>query len=249
MLVGSVHMVSRLPFVVLVMIVLSLPNPAAAQGAGSERDVEALLERGISLREQQRDEEAVDVFRQALTIEDSPRVQTQLGLALLASGEFVEAYELLHTALLSRDQWVEERREAIEASFRSASGHVGIVEFTGGEPGAEVSLNGRSLGVLPLRQPAHALIGRAVVEARLDGYHPFSSEVTVTASATARLRIALVRRSEDPTSHDSDWVLPLAIGGGVLVVGGIVTAVLVATLPGESLPDVLGTVTTLQVRF
>jgi hypothetical protein len=228
---------------------LTLAHVASAQDAPAP-SAEALIERGISLREQQRDDEAVEVFREARALEDSARVRTQLGLALLASGEFVEAYELLRDALSSQDPWVEERRAAIEGSFASAREHVGLVEIAGGEPGAEVSVNGRVVGAMPLSRPVHALAGRAVVEVSLAGYHRFTSEVTVVAGQPARLRVALVRRVEEaPGGSSDDWILPVAIVGGVLVVGAVVTGVVVATLPSDSFPEVLGTAMTLEARF
>lgn len=238
------------------LTVLTVAHGASAQDVGAQDagapSAEALIAQGISLREQQRDDEAVEVFRQARALEDTARVRTQLGLALLASGEFVEAYELLSDALSSRDPWVEERRAAIEGSFASASEHVGIVEISGGEPGAEVSVNGRVVGAMPLTRPVHALAGRAVVEVSLAGYHRFTSEVTVVAGQSARLRVALVARTDDPPGSASNdgWILPVVVVGGVLLLGGAVTGIVFATLPNEpALPEVVGTATTLQWRF
>lgn len=223
---------------------------SVAASPESGTTVEALIEHGVSLREQGHDEEAVVVFRQAREAEDSPRVRTQLGLALLASGEFVEAFELLSQALREPDAWVEARHDAIEASFLSASQHVGLLEITGGEPGAEVSVNGRVVGAFPLSHAIHTLVGRAVVEVALEGYHRFSTEVAVEPGQTARLRVALVPRAEDEPggggSSNDDWILPVAIIGGVLVIGGAVTAVAFALQPGYEHSDVGGVVMTLS---
>jgi hypothetical protein len=236
--------VRRLCFFVLLLVTLA-PREVRAQA-------ETLIEQGVRLREAGRDEDAVSAFRRARAVEDSPQVQTQLGLALLATGEFVESYELLSAALLSHDPWVESRRAAIEGSFDSASAHVGLVEVTGGEPGANVIVNGQVVGAMPLTRPVHALAGRAIVEVSLAGYHRTINEVAVEPGQTARLRVALIRRVEEapPSGSSDDWVLPVAIGGGVLLLGGIIAAVVVASLPGEPpLPEVLGTATTLQARF
>jgi len=119
----------------VLLVVLTVVHGASAQDVGAP-SAEALIAQGISLREQQRDDEAVEVFRQARALEDTARVRTQLGLALLASGEFVEAYELLSDALSSRDPWVGERRAAIEGPFGAAGGAVGHVKDGGPRPGA-----------------------------------------------------------------------------------------------------------------
>ena len=228
---------------------VEVPAPPTAPRTSADPTADALIEQGISLREQQRDEEAVSVFRRARALEDSARVRTQLGLALLASGDFVESYELLHEVLLSRDPWVEERRAAIESSFASASAHVGIVEISGGEPGAQVSVNGRVVGALPILHPVHALTGRTVIEVVLDGYHPATHEVTVEPGQTARLRVTLVPRAPESSTGggSDDWILPVAIVGGVLVVAGVTTALAVALQPGYEHSDVGGIVMTLRL--
>jgi hypothetical protein len=189
------------------------------------------------------------VFRRARALEDSSRVRTQLGLALLASGDFVEAYELLRDALASGDPWVEQRRAAIESSFASAAEHVGIVEITGGAPGAEVSVNGRVVGAMPLTHVVHAVAGRAVIEVSLEGYHRATNEVLVEPGRTARLRVTLVRRAEESGGGggSDDWILPVAIVGGVLVVAGVTTALAVALQPGYEHSDVGGVVMTLRL--
>jgi hypothetical protein len=230
-----------------------VPTEEEARAARA-RTVEALIDRGITLREQGRDAEAVEVFREARGVEDSPRTRTQLGLALLASGEFVEAYELLEGALASGDPWVEARREAIAGSFASAAEHVGVVEIVGGEPGAQVSINGRPVGALPLSGAVRALVGRAVVEATLEGFHTFAGEVTVERERTARLRIALVPRpfelsatpSRGSDDGSDDWILPVAIVGGVLIVAGAITGIAIALQPGYEPSDVGGVVATLR---
>jgi hypothetical protein len=44
-----------------------------------------------------------------------------------------------------------------------------------------------------------------------------------------------------------DWILPVAIVGGVLVVAGVTTALAVALQPGYEHSDVGGVVTTLRL--
>jgi hypothetical protein len=129
---------------------------------------------------------------------------------------------------------------------------VGTVDIVGGEPGAQVEINGRIVGTMPLPEPVHALVGRALVQVSLAGFHRATSEVAVEPGRLARLHVTLVPRADEGAQGDAtdDWVLPLAIGGGALVLGGVVVAIVLATLPTEpTLPDVLATVTTLEVRF
>jgi hypothetical protein len=127
---------------------------------------------------------------------------------------------------------------------------VGIVEITGGAPGAEVSVNGRVVGAMPIthvrargrrsrrdRGLARGLPPRDARGARRAGTH---REVARDARSRAR-------RSSGGGGGSDDWILPVAIVGGVLVVAGVTTALAVALQPGYEHSDVGGVVMTLRL--
>ncbi len=227
---------------------LAAQDAAPLPDAGQRDEAAQLVEEGVSLREQGRDEEAVGVFRRAYAIDDTPRIRAQLGLALLASGQFVEAYDTLEGALATEDPWIETHRAALWGSFESAGQHVGLVEVMGGEPGASVSVNGARVGQMPLPRAARAATGRAVIDVALEGYRPFSAEVVVQAGQTSRVRVELLPplvEGSDPSR--SDWFVPLIIVGAVLVVGGVATGLAIGLQqPSYERSDVGGVVMTLQ---
>jgi len=225
---------------------------SAQERAPVER-VEVLIEHGVQLREAGRDEEAVVVFRRARGIEDSSRTRAQLGLALLAAGAFVEAYELLDLVLAASDPWVEDRRAALEASFAPVRAHVGTLGRLGGTGGL-VRVNGIERGLAPVA-PVHVVAGRAVVEVSRDGFHTFVGEIMVEGGGRSRLRIDLIPQPATTpggvgASGEPPWLWPLVITGGVLVIGGVVTGLAIGLQqPTFERSDVGGVVHTLRVEL
>lgn len=74
----------------------------------------------------------------------------------------------------------------VEASFR------GSLSITSTPQGAQVSLNGRVVGVTPLTL-ANLPAGSRAVQVRLDGYNPWSSGVQVVADQQTSVRANLTR--------------------------------------------------------
>lgn len=68
-------------------------------------------------------------------------------------------------------------------------------------------------------------VGEHSLTVRADGYRPVQRRVSVSPAGTVRVVITLER--EGPPG----WVLPTAIAGGAVVLGGILAGVLVATQP------------------
>ncbi len=244
---------------VLAALLVFLLSLGSAAQAGAQDDspvghVDALIEQGVQLREAGRDEEAAVVFRRARALEDSSRTRAQLGLALLAAGAFVEAYELLELVLAASDPWVEARRAALEASFASARAQVGTLELVGA-PGGLVRVNGIERGLAPVA-PVHVVAGRAVVEVSRDGFHTYIGEVMVEGGGRSRLRIDLIPQAATTpggpggASGEPDWLWPVVVTGGVLVIGAVVTGLAIGLQqPTFERSDVGGVVHTLVVEL
>ncbi len=218
-------------------------------------DAHALVDQGIALRREGRDEEAVVLFRQAFALEATPRTEAQLGLGLLATGEFVGAYDRLQHALTAQDEWIERNRAALQSSFEAASQHVGLLEVTGDDAGATVTVNGEVVGQLPLSGPLHAPTGRAVIDVTAEGFRSFSADVTVQAGQTSRVSVHLVPNlapdvfaGGDVTQQD--WFWPLIGTGAALVIAGITLGLAFALQTDAPLEriDFGNVVMTLEVR-
>lgn len=161
---------------------------AQAQGAPSDREIR----RGLALREQGRDEEALAVFRRADAQAPSTRARAYIALTCAALGQWVEAYETLRALLEVRDDpWLARNRDQLVDKLRQVESHLGQLEVRGGVPGARVSVDGRDAGALPWSAPVAWPVGVANVQVSAPGYLTTTRSVTIAAGTLTRETITL----------------------------------------------------------
>ncbi|WP_394836576.1 PEGA domain-containing protein [Pendulispora rubella] len=221
----------------VVLGLIALASPAWAD------DPNALIEHGVALREQGRDEEALAEFRKAFTIAPTPRAQAQLGLAEQALGLWVAAEADVRDALKSQgDPWIQKNRAVLEQSLRTIAQHLGTLEVRG-RAGAALFVDGAQVGQLPLERGLRIEAGHRTLEVRAEGFQSTSRTIIVSPGETARETIELrpsVTREEpstpvrEPRPNDVPpppassgatqrtlgWVLT-GVGGAALVTGVI----------------------------
>ncbi|MCG8556053.1 MAG: hypothetical protein MJD61_12320 [Proteobacteria bacterium] len=179
------------------------PSGAPAQTtdatAGREAaDAEMYVKQGIGLRRKGRDAEALELFKQAARLNATPRIVAQMGLAEQALGRWVDAEWHLELALKNEDYpWIRRHRETLKKSLALVRKRVGAIELLGGVPGADIAINGRVVGRMPLRAPVKVEAGSVVIEARMQGYHLFHRQVHVGPGALARETITLIPVPEE----------------------------------------------------
>lgn len=158
--------------------------------AGVETDAEALIAKGIELREKGRDDEALVVFRQAFTASPSPRARAQVGLAEQALGMWVVAEADLVAALAAEDDpWIAKNKAALEGALGVIRRRVTTLEVRGVEHG-EVYLDGVRLGVGP--GPYRVEAGRRMLEVRAPGFQSTTRIVELLPGGVARETVTLV---------------------------------------------------------
>ena len=213
-----------------------------AFAAPEDAEAEALITRGIDLREHGKDDEALAVFKKALAKSPSPRARAQVALAEQALGLWIAAESDLVLALAAEsDAWIVKNRGAIEGALGVVRRHIGSLEVRGTE-GAEVMLDGVRLGVLPAGNAFRVEAGRRTLELRAKGFHPSARTIEVPAGGVARETVMLVALTAEVASganggsprgpgaaRDSDpgrgqrvlgWVFA-GTGGALLVTGGV----------------------------
>jgi hypothetical protein len=164
--------------------------------------VEALIKRGIELREQGKDDWALELFKQADALVPSPRTKAQVGLAEQALGIWVAAEGHVEAALAAKDDaWIERYRGALENALATIKKHVGTLEVRGGVPGGDVLVDGAKVGTLPMTAPWRVEVGRRAIEVRAAGYHSASRATDIVAGATTRETFQLVK--EDAVAEPS----------------------------------------------
>jgi hypothetical protein len=220
------------------VLALALLVPLGARADESED----ALARGVALRRERRDAEALVEFQRAYALTRSPRALAQIALAEATLGKWVAAESDLARALVANDEWIARQRTALQVALGEIQGHLGALDVSG-TPGTEVWIDGELAG----RTPAVALRvaeGHRVVELRAPGMEPSKQEIDVRAGepahAEASLTPARIATPEPPPAFDviapaaprteapSERTQRLfawgAAGGAVLFAGGGVAA-------------------------
>ena len=170
-----------------------VPGAAHAEPSATTPEAEAHITKGIELRREKREKEALEEFRQALATSPTARARAQVALAEDAMGLWVDAEEALEETLATRDDpWVEKHRASLTEELRQLRTHLADLEIDIAPPGAEVSFNGavahRRAGQATFRVPS----GRVLVQAKADGYE--AAEQVVEHAPASRGAIALSLR-------------------------------------------------------
>ncbi|MFL5306438.1 MAG: PEGA domain-containing protein [Polyangia bacterium] len=162
-----------------------------AGGSDAEK-VEELIRQGNALRRQHEDARALPMFQQAYELSRTPRTAAQLGLAELALGYWDAAHEHLTDGLTSgRNSWVTQNRRALEAALTEAKSHLASVTIEGTPAGADVLLNGKSVGTLPLPAPVLINEGRIEVDVRAATYKADHRVLTVQGNSPVQISVNL----------------------------------------------------------
>jgi hypothetical protein len=224
--------------IALIALRLTLTPWLAVQAPADQAEV--LIREGVQLRRNGDDLSALPLFEHAFATFRSPRTAGQLGLVEQSLGRWASAQEHMAEALRSlSDPWIRQNRSVLEKSMFEIRKHVGSIEVLGEPERAEVLVNGRFVGRLPLAHPVGVAAGAVIVEVRADGFLAASRNLDVTAGQFRSVVVRLDRAAEKPASSVSmavgpspraapsstGWLRPAAWAGlatgGALLTGGI----------------------------
>lgn len=180
------------------MATATTANSAAAHDQKvTSDDAHKLIDRGVELREKRQDEEALHLFTHAYEASRAPRALAQMAMAEQALGRWVDAESHLVTAVESAtDPWIRKNRSYLDAALGNIRTRLADLEVTGGIPDAEIRVDGRLAGKLPLARPVRIVAGTVALEVSRPGYYTVRRTVTVAAQGIAREIVSLV---PDPT--------------------------------------------------
>jgi hypothetical protein len=220
-----------------------LASALVARGAVAqpiaEGDAETHVRRGLDLRRSGDDAAALAEFELAWSRLPQPRVRAQIGLALQALGRWREAEEVqLQVLSAGFDSWVKEHDALLHESLAAVQQHLAWLSVECNVSGAELVVNGASVGVLPMTKPVRVVAGVLVLELRAAGHEPIRRAIDVPRGERARETFVLVPTAPAPSTPDyvrrtvADpattrravaWTFVGA--GGVLVAGGIAASI------------------------
>ena len=198
-----------------------LGAPAArAQTAASEAD--AAISKGVELRRQGKNEEALEQFQKAFRLAPTPRAKAQIGLAEQAIGRWADAERDLGEALAEAgDPWITRQRLVLSEAMNVIRQHVGGLTIKGEPAGAVVELDGEAVGVIPLAE-RHVTAGEVVVTVRAPGYVSVTRKVYVTSGQLAA-EIFRLKRNEiepPPTAIESTGAAGPGAGAPTVIASG-----------------------------
>jgi len=178
-----------------VLVVTSAVAGAAEAAEAPAGDAgEAARQRGIHLRKEGDDAGALPEFQNAYQLVHTPRAAAQLGLVEQALGHWDDADVHLTEAIrTAADAWVEKNRPALQKSLAVVKDHVGTLQVTGEPEGADIYVNGRRRGQIPMGNPITVVAGDVDVEVRASGYKRATQKVTIAAYAYRPLVVRLER--------------------------------------------------------
>jgi hypothetical protein len=162
---------------VAAVMVLSLGRAARAQTA----EPEAEHQRGVALRNEHRDAEALEVFRGLYERTGEVRALARMALAEAALARWVEAEVHLLRALSTSDAWVAQNRASLDAGLATVRQHVGALTVHANVAGAEVFIAGQRAAVVPFERPLRVAAGTLDVEIRAPQHTAAHRTVTVRA--------------------------------------------------------------------
>ncbi|MEM9073138.1 MAG: PEGA domain-containing protein [Myxococcota bacterium] len=170
-----------------------------AEAPPGDESAASLVERGIALREAGQDAEALALFERSQAAEPSVRTLTQIALAEAALGRWLAADQHLREALASDgDEWLEPRRAVLESEAGRIGRRIGSLEVLGSPEGAEVFVDGRRVGTLPLEAPLRLLAGVVRLEVRAEGYYDLRRNVEIRVETRARESAELAPEPAEP---------------------------------------------------
>jgi hypothetical protein len=165
--------------------------PPAARAAGPETEADVLIARGLELRRQEKQTDALDLFQRAHTIAPSPRTLGQLGLVEASLQLWAAAEGHVSAALATpNDPWVRTNRDFLARALATAKDHVGELEIIG-PAGTEISIDGKAAGSLPAMPVIRRSEGQTVVTAAGVGFKDFAKTVSIAGGARTSLAIVL----------------------------------------------------------
>jgi hypothetical protein len=181
---------------IAVLFAVSFAALALAPQVAHADDADALIKQGVERRRAHDDQGALELFRRAYDLAATPRALAQIGLAEQALGRWGDAETHLSAALeRAADPWIAKYQSTLEASRADVGKHLGSLDVRGGPNGAEVRVDARFVGTLPLRRTLRVPAGTILLDVSASGFVSQTRTVKIEAGQLAHEELALQSRS------------------------------------------------------
>lgn len=192
MLRSSNSWTCRLSAVAALGLVLGVSSAAWADAS------EDAIKRGVELRRERKDAEALAEFQRAYALRPTARALAQAGLAEQALSRWVEAERDIAQALASADDaWIADHRDTLTEALVVIRSHLGSVELSANESDVELWIGGTRVATLPYTLRAAA--GVVDIELRAKGRPALNRQIEIAPLRTLSQRFELAP-AEPPAS-------------------------------------------------
>lgn len=172
------------------LVALAVFGTATPAFAGPEE--EELLKRGVALRREGKDAEALEIFQRVVTQAPSARARAQLALAEQSLALWLAAERDLSLALAEpNDPWVAQNKDALERAARVIAGKLAWVKVTSNVAKPQVLANGTPATPSPDGR-VRVVAGQVTIEVRADDHAPAQKVISVAPETTAAVGLELV---------------------------------------------------------
>lgn len=213
--------------------VISLSTQASAAPADpsspDRTEVEALTDKarqlymeGLGALEKSQWAEAHASFLAAWRIKPQYQIASNLGLSEVKLGKYRDAAE--HLTFYMRESPATKVQERLRAKvlLDEALAKVATIKLIAMPAGADVLVNGASVGRTPLADPIFVEPGACVVEARLEGHETIKRPITTTAGSAQDLKLRLEKTKLAKLSVAPNLEGP---NSKILIAGGVTAGV------------------------
>lgn len=153
-----------------------------------EPDDDEEIRRGVALRRDGRDIEALQAFQRVLARSPSPRARGQVALAEQSLALWLSAERDLNQALAEADDpWIRQNREALEQAARLVASKLAWI-LVKSAPDAQLLVNGVVTPAGPDGR-IRVVAGEVVIEARAEGRAAATRRIQVTPEMTMKVAI------------------------------------------------------------
>lgn len=175
------------------VVFLSALGTAAPAFAAEDAVVEALIQRGIQLRRNSADEEALAVFLEAERQDPtSVRVLLHVVTAAQGAGKWLMADSYMRkVSALNDDPYYRRHADAIDVVRRAIATRVGSFQAQGQPDGASVRLDGQLVGTLPMNEPTSVEAGAYLMEVHKPGFYRLRRNVVISGGVLTREPVEL----------------------------------------------------------
>ncbi len=191
--------------------------PAHAEDAGVDAVAmkqRELFDQGNKLYDQRKLPEAEAAYLAAWNVKKGYDLAANLGDVELLNGKARSAAEHLSYALREFPAGGKPAlRQQLTKRLAEARQLVGVIHIEVNKPGAEVFVDGKTVGRAPVVEEVFVDLAGCTIEAKLDGYTDAREELTPTKGTVTDVKLVLSVKPERRS------LLPAVVLGGVAVVG------------------------------